>query len=99
MEPRILSSAIGAAGALALALAFAPAAVAAEGSDFPRTADGRPDFSGNYNAATLTPLVRPAELGERLTLSDEEAAEIARRKAELYAADQAPSDPDREAPP
>jgi hypothetical protein len=65
----------------------------------PRMPSGRPDFSGTYDVATLTPLVRPAELGERLTLTDEEAEAIARRKAEIYAADLAPSDPDREAPP
>ena len=74
--------------------------VLAQGAtDIPRTPSGKPDFSGNYNAATLTPLVRPAALGDRLTLSDEEAAAIAKRKADLYAADQAPSDPDRDAPP
>ncbi|MEE2777380.1 MAG: hypothetical protein VYE73_11555 [Acidobacteriota bacterium] len=72
---------------------------AAGDSEIPRTASGRPDFSGNYNAATLTPLTRPAQFGDRLTLSDEEAAAIATRKAEIYAADARPSDPDRDAPP
>ena len=88
------------AAALALAaLLVASLASGAETDSVPRTSNGRPDLSGNYDAATLTPLVRPSELGERLTLSDEEAQAIARHKAEIYAADLAPSDPDRKAPP
>ena len=72
---------------------------AAQTDDIPRLANGRPDFSGTYDVSTLTPLTRPAEFGDRLALSAEEAEEIARKKAEIYAADLAPSDPDREAPP
>ncbi|MEM1249151.1 MAG: hypothetical protein AAGK22_22425 [Acidobacteriota bacterium] len=68
------------------------------GQEIPRTAAGKPDFTGFYNAATLTPLVRPAALGERMSLTDEEAAAIAQRKADLYAADAVPSDPNRSAP-
>ncbi|MDX1384504.1 MAG: hypothetical protein R3190_12710 [Thermoanaerobaculia bacterium] len=90
-----LENAVGAVAVL-LAIGAVPAATAAE---IPRLPNGKPDFSGNYNAATLTPLTRPAELGDRLTLTDEEAAAIAKRKADLYAADSAPSDPDRGAPP
>ncbi len=77
---------------LALVLAAPAVLVSQSGS-------GRPDLSGTYDASTLTPLVRPAEFGDRFELTEAEAAEIARRKAELYAADQAPSDPNREAPP
>ena len=43
--------------------------------------------------------MRPREFGDRLTLTDEEAAAIARRKAKIYEADFQPSDPNREAPP
>jgi len=71
----------------------------AQTDGIPRTASGRPDFSGTYDVATLTPLVRPAEFGDRLSLTDEEADTIATRKAQIYAADLAPSDPDRKAPP
>ena len=87
--------------ALLLSLAVllaAPMAVAAQ-DDVPRRADGKPDLSGAYDVATLTPLTRPREFGDRLTLTDEEAAAIARRKAEIYEADFKPSDPNREAPP
>ena len=87
-------------GALALAALLAGSLASwAQSDSMPRTSSGRPDFSGTYDVATLTPLVRPADLGDRLTLTDEEANAIARRKAEIYAADLAPSDPDREAPP
>ena len=32
--------------------------------EIPRTASGHPDLSGTYDAATLTPLVRPKEYGD-----------------------------------
>ena len=82
---------------VAAALAI-PAVLTAQG-EAKRHASARPDLSGTYDTSTLTPLVRPLDLGDRLELTDAEAAEISRIKAELYAADLAPSDPDREAPP
>ena len=63
-------------GLLALTLA-APAAFAQSSQDIPRRPDGRPDLSGTYDIATLTPLQRPAEYGEKLTLTEEEAAALA----------------------
>ena len=81
-------------------LLLAPAIPAfAQQPEIPRTPNGKPDFSGTYDVSTLTPLVRPVEFGERNSLTDEEAQEIARKKAAIYAADLAPSDPNREAPP
>ena len=62
--------------ALAVGLVIATAA-AVDAQEIPRTAGGRPDLSGTYDTATLTPLQRPAEFGDRLTLSEEEAAAIA----------------------
>ena len=95
-----LSRSARSAGALAAAALIAGAlASSAQTDGIPRTSSGRPDFSGTYDVSTLTPLVRPADLGDRLTLTDEEAEAIARRKAEIYAADLSPSDPNREAPP
>ena len=38
-----------------------------------RTADGKPDLQGTYDVATITPLERPAEFGNRATLTAEEA--------------------------
>ena len=54
--------------------------------DVPRTSSGRPDLSGTYDTATLTPLQRPEEFGDRLTLSEEEAAAIAQGEPVALAA-------------
>ena len=43
-----------------LTLGLSP--VIAAGDGVPRTASGRPDLTGNYNAATVTPLQRPETL-------------------------------------
>ena len=61
---------------LAVAL-LVPVAAGAQGSDdIPRTPSGRPDLSGTYDIATLTPLQRPTALGDRMSLTEEEAAEL-----------------------
>jgi hypothetical protein len=89
---------------LSLRLAYACAAALLASpllaaSDIPRRPDGRPDLSGTYDLATLTPTERPAALGERLALSDDEAAAVEQRaRAMAEAADRA-SDPNRSAPP
>ncbi|MEE2776798.1 MAG: hypothetical protein VYE73_08555 [Acidobacteriota bacterium] len=77
------------------AQALGPAAA----DDFPRTATGRPDLSGTYDIATLTPLVRPVELAERSAYSAEEAGELVGYWKEKFESDNVPSDPDRGAPP
>ena len=41
-----------------------------------RTADGHPDLSGMFDVATMTPLARPAEFGNRRALTKQEAAEM-----------------------
>ncbi len=65
-------------GVLSIALTvLAPVALAQDSADIPRTADGRPDLSGTYDIATLTPLQRPAEFGDKLVLTEEEAAALA----------------------
>ena len=59
----------------------APAALAQQtGTDIPRTSEGRPDLSGIYDTATLTPLQRPERYGNTLFLTEEEAAEIEERE-------------------
>ena len=78
---------------------FAPTAVAQQGAkDIPRAADGRPDLSGTYNVATLTPLQRPEELGDKLTLTDEEAEALAKKEAAMVAKADEATDPNRDAP-
>jgi len=79
------------------ALSLASSGLAQAGG--PRTASGRPDLSGTYDAATLTPLVRPAEFGTKLFLTPEEARELAEREAQRRAQRAQASDPDRDAPP
>ena len=87
-------------GALTITVAtFAPVALAqGEAKDIPRTADGRPDLSGTYNVATLTPLQRSEKLGDKLTLTDEEAEALAKKEAEMVAKAAEATNPDRDAP-
>ena len=79
---------------LMLACAIASAAAA----EIPRTPDGYPDLSGVYDIATLTPLERPNAYGDKLTLTDAEAAGLAEQEAQLAERADAASDPDRDAP-
>ena len=64
----------------------------------PRTADGAPDLQGMWTNNTITPLSRPAELGDKLVLTAEEAFELEKRVADYTAERDQPSDPNREAP-
>ena len=70
-----------------LALAFAPAPIAAQtakstaaGKNWtpPRTPEGQPDLQGVWNSATLTPLERPKELAGREFFTAKEAEEFAK---------------------
>ena len=80
-------------------LLFTAGVLAMPAADGPRTADGRPDLSGMYDIATLTPLTRPTSLGERLSLTDAEAKALAKANAERMAKTNQSSDPNRTAPP
>ena len=64
-----------------------------------RTAAGKPDFSGTFDAATLTPLTRPSEFGDNLYLTPAEAAALRETEAKRVAAANSSSNPDRTAPP
>ena len=64
-----------------------------------RTPAGHPDFSGTYDGATLTPLTRPAGLGDNLYLTKEEADKLAAEEAQRIAEASSVSDPNRSAPP
>ena len=79
-------------------LALAPVAWA-QSDIVPRTPSGRPDLSGTYDISTLTPMERLIALGEKMFLSDEEAAEIAAREHALMTRRNAATDPNRDAPP
>jgi hypothetical protein len=77
----------------------ATAALAAKDEQIPRTASGRPELSGTYNAATLTPLERPAIFGDKAFLTAQEAQELADRERAFAANANRQTDGDREAPP
>ena len=62
-------------GGLAV-VCLAPMAAAQTG-DISRTPSGRPDLSGTYDVGTLTPMQRPTALGEKMFLTEEEAATFA----------------------
>ncbi len=80
----------------ALVISLAGIGVAA---DSHRTPDGHPDLSGMYDIATLTPLVRPANVGGRMALTDAEAQAIAKTAAARMESQNKASDPNRAAPP
>jgi len=84
---------------LVIAVAVALPAALLAGDTIPRTASGHPVLSGTYDAATLTPLVRPAQFGDKLYLTKEEAAKIAADEAKVAAERSAQSAADRDAPP
>ena len=75
------------------------AAATLESAEIPRTASGRPDLTGTYDVATLTPLERPEKFGDKLILTGEEAEAIAKEEVEFMAKTNTASNPDREAPP
>jgi hypothetical protein len=64
----------------------------------PRTADGRPDLQGNWTNATITPLERLRPATPLVITEDAARAEENNTQAALEARD-APSNPDRGAPP
>ena len=79
--------------------AAALAASALPAAEISRASDGHPDLSGTYDIATLTPLVRPTNLGDRMSLTDAEAQALAKTAAATLAKRNAASNPNRDKPP
>src|SRR4030088_1809309 len=65
----------------------------------PRTPDGHPDFQGTYDVATMTPVERPTELGDRLVLTNQEAAALEQYEQQRGVKNDEPIRGDRQAPP
>ena len=61
------------------------------GAEVPRLPSGRPDLTGLWDFATLTPLERPKEFGDRAYLTKEEVAAIEKRAADSALTDRNPS--------
>jgi hypothetical protein len=64
------------------------------GKPAPRNADGHADLNGVWSFATATPVERAPEFGTKLFLTDEEAAQYAKRVVEGRDKDRRPSDPE-----
>ncbi|MDP6970006.1 MAG: hypothetical protein QF921_00555 [Pseudomonadales bacterium] len=89
-------------GCILTVVLFALACVAeplAQEDSISRTESGRPDLTGTYDAATLTPLERPAQFGDIAFLTPEEAKAMADRERGLQEKGASRSASDREAPP
>tara|TARA_B110000858_G_scaffold11827_1_gene12111 strand:+ start:6523 stop:7545 length:1023 start_codon:yes stop_codon:yes gene_type:complete len=82
---------------VALPFAFVQSLLIAQ-DDFPRTPSGKPDLSGNYDTSSLTPMNRPAALGDREYYTEEEVKEISDGAANRLAAGDKALDADRGAP-
>ena len=72
---------------------LASAPVYADKYRVPRTSEGQPDLQGFWTNATLTPVERPASLGDKLVLSAAEATAMEHQMAQRMEAASAPSDP------
>jgi hypothetical protein len=63
----------------------------------PRTPDGKPDMQGIWDAATITPLERPAGVKD-LTMAEDEMRKLEGREVDRVDQLARPSDPNRAAP-
>ena len=79
-----------------LSTALSAPAVAEQSYKPPRNEFGHPDLQGIWTNATITPLERPSQYGDRLRLSEEEAAVLERRRAEAVQQAALPSDLQRD---
>ena len=69
----------------ALLLLAVPAAAVAQSGEWtaPRTAFGQPDLQGVWDFATITPLERPEQFGDRAVMTAEESATYERERFAL----------------
>lgn len=81
-------------------LALFTGPVLAQDGAMKRTPAGKPDFSGVYDAGTVTPLERPPQYGDNLYMTPEEAKALQEQTAEFWKQAEAAKggEADREAP-
>jgi len=84
---------------LRMAAQQAPPKPGASAIGGPRTPDGHPDLQGTYDVATLTPLERPAALGNQLTMTEQQARRLEQAMADRRERAARPDSGDRPAPP
>jgi hypothetical protein len=84
---------------IALVSSLFAAVAVAEDSDIPRTKSGKPDLSGNYDIANLTPFERDAKYGNQKVMPAKEAEAIAKQMAGFRELASRDSKADRSAPP
>ncbi len=59
----------------------------------PRTPEGHPDLQGVWTNATITPLERQPQFGDRLTITDAEARALEKEQADFREEQNKPTDP------
>ncbi|MDP1717691.1 MAG: hypothetical protein Q8L40_06410, partial [Burkholderiales bacterium] len=77
---------------------FSVSAFAQQEYTVPRTWDGAPDLQGVWRNATVTPLERPSELGNKRAYTREEAFALERAAQQEVEDDNEPLDPNRPPP-
>lgn len=82
---------------IAATLLLTPTQLLAQDWEIPRTASGMPDLQGVWTNKTLTPLSRPAELGETLILSEQTVERMVTDNESYLNAEYSASNPNREA--
>jgi hypothetical protein len=97
MRNRFLTPAVALAALVAIATLVSVRVSGQANSPVPRAPDGRPDLTGMYDLAMLTPLERPSGLPAVLT--DAEAEKLEKGIAEAERKARLPIQADREAPP
>jgi hypothetical protein len=84
MGNRLFAFTLTAVALISLGATPVDAQTAPEGWMVPRTADGHPDLQGIWANNAATPLERPDQLADKVTLTDEEQAGLAARAAKLF---------------
>jgi hypothetical protein len=97
MNAKLTTLFVGAATLVVAVTAANAAPIYYDGYQPAKNSYGQPDLTGTWSNATTTDVVRPARFGDRLILTEEEAAELENEATTYRAAGDVPTDPD--APP